>query len=492
MAETTCVLKKAIGAGQFFTLSFAAIVGVGWIVVLGDWLRNGGPLGAIAAFVAAGAVMMLVGLCYAEISTLIPAAGGEMAYAYEVFGLRTSFVTGWFLALVYVSATAFEAISAGWIAGILFPALRGPVLYTIHGTPVMSGSLALSLGGTVFLAFLNCRGMRSSARFQDIFTWTKIAISVLLATAGVLWGHVENLQPLLAAPAGHAGRWSGFLAVFVTAPFWLAGFSAASQVMEEKRPATSYQSMARALLISIGAASVFYALLILSCSMAMPWQNIVTLEFPAVGAFTAALHSSFGAKVVLLSGLLGLLATWNSIFVAASRVLYALGRARVIYARFSHVNARFGSPSFSVIFVGVASGIGVMMGRSALMPIVNMDSSCFMLMYVIVCVAVIRLRWKQPHRPRVYSIPGGTATAAIAAVASVFMLIESFYLPYASSSDSVPMEWIIFLLWGALGGVFWLVNNRVRRDVNEAERRKLILGDSAAVEVSLAAALRNE
>ncbi|MGB9105386.1 MAG: amino acid permease, partial [Terriglobales bacterium] len=119
-------------------------------------------------------------------------------------------------------------------------------------------------------------------------------------------------------------------------------------------------------------------------------------------------------------------------------------------------------------------------------PIVNMDSSCFMLMYVIVCVAVIRLRWTQPRRPRVYSIPGGTATAAIAAVISVFMLIESFYLPYASNSDSVPTEWIIFLLWGALGGAFWLVNNRARRHVNEVERRKLILGDTAAVEASAA------
>src|SRR5206468_10315419 len=85
-------LKKEIGAGEFFTLSFAAMVGIGWIVILGEWLRDGGPLGAIIAFLLAGGGMMLVGLCYAEMATMIPASGGEVAYAYEVFGLRSSFV----------------------------------------------------------------------------------------------------------------------------------------------------------------------------------------------------------------------------------------------------------------------------------------------------------------------------------------------------------------------------------------------------------------
>src|ERR1051326_508641 len=115
-------LQKTIGSWQFFTLSFAAIVGVGWIVVLGGWLRQSGPIGAVIAFLLASVAMMLVGLCYAELVTTLPVSGGEIAYAYEIFGLRTSFVTGWFLALVYVATATFEAISAGWIAAVLFPA----------------------------------------------------------------------------------------------------------------------------------------------------------------------------------------------------------------------------------------------------------------------------------------------------------------------------------------------------------------------------------
>ena len=63
--------------------------------------------------------MLAVGLCYAELSSALPVSGGEVAYAYEIFGLRASFVTGWFLVLVWLSAASFEALSAGWIATVL-------------------------------------------------------------------------------------------------------------------------------------------------------------------------------------------------------------------------------------------------------------------------------------------------------------------------------------------------------------------------------------
>ena len=476
MAATQEALKKEVGAGQIFTLSFSAIVGVGWIVVLGDWLRDGGPMGACLAFAAAGVVMMLVGLCYSELSTMIPASGGEIAYTYEVFGLRSSFVIGWFLALMYVSATAFEAISAGWIAGILVPKLQGRALYVVRGTPVMSGSLAISLGGTLFFAALNYRGMRGSTRFQDIFTWAKIAVSMLLVGAGVLWGKVDNLRPLFTGSGNHHAAWTGSLQVFVTAPFWLAGFNTVAQVMEEKKEQTSYGRVAFALLASIAAGSVFYALLILSCSIAMPWGEIVREEFPAVAAFRAALHSEFAAKLVLFGGLLGLLATWNSIFVAASRSLFALGRARVIAPVFARVHPKYGSPTVSVAWVGALSAIGILIGRGALMPIVNMDSSCFMLMYVVVALAVISLRKTEPDRKRPYRIPGGVIIPWMAAVAAFVMLLESFYLPYTSSKGGVPLEWIIFVTWALLGLFFWSLANGVRREVSESQRRYLILG----------------
>ena len=131
MAENTIPespsLKKEIKIRQFFSLAFGAIIGVGWIMVLGDWLEIAGPLGAMTGFFGGMIVMMVVGICYAELASLLPVTGGEVAYAYEIFGIKPSYAIGWLLCLAYIAVTSFEAISIGWILGILFPGTRGRV-----------------------------------------------------------------------------------------------------------------------------------------------------------------------------------------------------------------------------------------------------------------------------------------------------------------------------------------------------------------------------
>jgi amino acid transporter len=157
-------LSQAISGTEFFALGFGTIIGVGWIIVLGAWLGQGGPLGAVLAFALGGLAMTVVGLCYAELATLLPVSGGELAYAYETFGVKACFATGWALALVYTSFTAFEAVSLGWVLGALLPGIEGPTLYVSRGEPVRLGSLLLGLAGMGVFTWLNYRGARSAAR----------------------------------------------------------------------------------------------------------------------------------------------------------------------------------------------------------------------------------------------------------------------------------------------------------------------------------------
>jgi len=474
-------LKRTLSAPVFFAISFAAIVGVGWIVVLGEWLRLAGPMGATIAFLCAGALMMLVGLCYAEICTYIPAAGGEMAYAFAAFGARTSFAVGWLLALVYVSATAFEGLSVGWLAGILFPPLAGHVLYHIHGIPVSSGTLFLGVGGTIAITLLNSRSVRSSGAFQAALTWIKVGVAVVLVGSGLIWGNVQTLHPLFAGNAAGAKAAHGTLAVLVTAPFWLAGFNTVAQLMEERAPSASHEGIVTALLTSIAAAAVFYALLILSAAMAMPWEEIIKLPFPAIGAFAAALHSDIGARAVLLAGLVGLLATWNALFIAASRLLYALARAGMIRHELAYVGRRSGVPTVSVAGVGLLSGAGILLGRSALLPIISVDAGCFMLIYAVVACAVIRMRRLQPDHHRPYRMPGGAITATGAFVAALCLFIESMYLAWEARLDPIPIEWEILLGWLALGLLSWALAIPTRGAVTVAEQRRLIMGSAECV-----------
>ncbi len=87
-------LEKGIKLRHYFVLGFGCIVGVGWVVVLGEWLEQAGPLGALLGFAGGGSLMIIVGLCYGEMATMFPVAGGEIAYTYEIYGVKTSFLVG--------------------------------------------------------------------------------------------------------------------------------------------------------------------------------------------------------------------------------------------------------------------------------------------------------------------------------------------------------------------------------------------------------------
>ena len=96
------------------------------MIVVGDWLQSAGPLGVSLAFLGSAGMIVLVGLCYAELATMLPVAGGEIAYTYLTSGPFLAYGVGWFLVLGYVAICAFEAVSLGRILGFLFPVLNAP------------------------------------------------------------------------------------------------------------------------------------------------------------------------------------------------------------------------------------------------------------------------------------------------------------------------------------------------------------------------------
>jgi APA family basic amino acid/polyamine antiporter len=470
-------LTKAISGIEFFALGFGTIIGVGWIIVLGDWLKQAGPLGAILAFSFGGIVMMIVGLCYAELSTMLPVSGGELAYAYETFGVKACFATGWALALVYTSFTAFEAVSLGWVLSVLLPGIEGPTLYVSRGEQVRLGSLLLGLAGMGVFTYLNYHGAKSAARAQTILTYTKVGFSAIFIISGILMGHAANLHPLIAQRI--AGPWwRGILAVFVTTPVWFGGFNVIPQAMEEKAARTSLKTVGKLIVLSIGMAAVFYCLIILSSSMTMPWQDLLKISLPVVGAFEIGLHSLLLSKIVLLAALFGLIATWNAVFFAAARVLFALGRARIIHPSFGTIHPVYGSPNKAVIFIGLIGTCAVFIGRSAILPIVNVGATCFAAAFLFTCLGVIRLRRLRPDRLRPYSVPGGQWTAGVAVLFCFGILAMSIFQPYADAEGRIPLEWIFLGVWVVLGTLFWFFARRGRNSVSEQERRSLILGES--------------
>ncbi|MBI4421617.1 MAG: amino acid permease [Gemmatimonadetes bacterium] len=482
-------LRKELKLTQFFTIGFGAIIGTGWLTVMGFWLGHAGPLGAILAFLAGGLILTLVALCYAEVATMFPVSGAELAYAYEVFSTQGAFLVGWVLALVYISTVAFEAISAAWVIGVLIPGSEGPVLYRgFLGEPVRLSTVLIGVGGTAYLGYLNYRGIKSAARFQDVTTFALLLFAAVFMAVGLASGRVANLEPLFQT-TGSGIAWGGVIAVFVMTPFFYAGFNLVPQAMEEMAPGASVRNTGRVMLLALAVAITFYCLVILTAGMTMPWRELLAFELPVAAAFERALRSPLLAKIVLLAALFGIVTSWNPVYLGATRVLFALGRSRIIDPRFAVVHARFGTPSVAVVFTGIVASAAILLGRQAILPIVSIAGTGFGIAFLCTCLAAWKLRRTRPEAPRPYRMPGGIATATLAVLGSAFVLFLAFYQPWVDAKGSLPVEWAVFLGWSALGALFWMLARKIRLQAADADRRALLLGRPLGVSVPAAAQL---
>jgi hypothetical protein len=158
-------------------------------------------------------------------------------------------------------------------------------------------------------------------------------------------------------------------------------------------------------------AAVFYSLVTIAAGMAVPWTSLIGKPLPVAEAFRVAFGSDLAAKLVLFTGLLGLLTTWNAVLLAGSRVLFALGRARMISGRFGTVDPVTGAPTFALMFAGVVSVVGLALGRRALLPLLTVTAISQAAAFVLVSIGVVKLRRTHPELRRPYRVPGGVPVA---------------------------------------------------------------------------------
>jgi basic amino acid/polyamine antiporter, APA family len=433
----------------FFALSFGSMVGSGWIILLGDWLKRAAPGGALLALLAGGALMALVGTCYAELAGRLPRAGGEFLYALAGLGRAAAFIVGWFLTLFFVSLCAFEATALAWLVTELLPAARGATLYRILGEPVTAEGLILGLIGASSICVLNLRGVRASVSFQRLVTFTFIAVMFGLIVAGLALGTPRNLQPLFDPPDAHP--LTGAFWIFAMCAMLLNGFQSALYVIEDRAPDVSVRGATLSMVLGIVAAAVFYGAIVLAAGSMMPWRKILSADLPAVAAFDV-LSPSTGiiGKIILCVSIASLAKTWNALMLMASRILLAQANAGVVPAAFAVLNQRTGAPSNAILFVTFVSVAGMLLGKGALIPIINMATICVALILVLSLVILLKLRREQP-RPTGYAVPGGVPVILVCVTGTALMAGSAFAGPLLQSPGHIPLEWKLMAAWAALG-----------------------------------------
>src|SRR5208282_1353506 len=196
--ETTQMtqLARKLRVTDYFSLGWGTMVGVGWLVVMDDWLLRGGPLGAVLGFAIGSILQFPIGYVYSKLVVAMPDASSEVAYTAKVFPQSVSFYTGWMMMLSYFIVCPWEAVAVGRIAGYIFPAINCLELYRVAGKPVYLPHLVIGLALTTLVTVVNYRGVRLSATFQNWSTFGTLALFVVFVAIGVSRGSTANFPPL--------------------------------------------------------------------------------------------------------------------------------------------------------------------------------------------------------------------------------------------------------------------------------------------------------
>ncbi len=476
-------LRKSVSQLGFFALAFGSMIGVGWVTALGGWLGSAGPVGAILAFAAGSALILVIGLCYAELCSMLPVAGGEVAYSYRAYGPSKSYAIGAFLAFGYLAVCVFEAISVTKVVGYLVPGgLAYWPIYSVAGQTVHATELAFALAATGALTWVSYRGIEAAAKLQALLVLLFGLATLAFIGTGIIGGSFDNLPPLLGQTAeGGANGWgtalAGMGAVFVTVPFWFVGFDTIPQVSEEAAVAVSPRALARLIVVSIVGAAAFYILVILAVGMSGPWTELLGEDLVAAVAFEQAFDSPLLANLVLLAAALGLFTSWNGFFLAGSRVLFALGRGHMAPPSLGHAHPAYGTPSNAIVFGGLFTAAGACLGTGALGVFINVGSFCMSLAFFGVTFSMMKLRKSAPDMKRPFRLPGGRLLPSIAAIGAGGILL-AMVIP-GSPAALKPLEWVVLGIVIALVFVGWQLGASTRRVTSEKERARLVLGEFA-------------
>lgn len=158
--ETGPGLKKTLSSLDAYAMGFGAMIGFGWVVLVGGWLKNAGTMGSIIAIVSGGLIMTVVALVYAELVAAIPKAGGEHHFLLRGMGARWSFLGSWGITGGYISIVAFEAVALPRTAAYIWPEIESIPLWNAFGSDVYLVWALVGAGAAVVITWINYIGVK--------------------------------------------------------------------------------------------------------------------------------------------------------------------------------------------------------------------------------------------------------------------------------------------------------------------------------------------
>ena len=411
--------------------------------------NTGSVEGFIGVWVAGGVLSLIGALCYAELTTTYPHAGGEYHFLRRAFGTDLAFLFAW---------SRCSVIQTGSIAILcyVFADYLAPVLSLKAGSSPMLAAVAV-----VALTGLNLAGLRHGKRTQLFLTMAELIGLGAVIVAGLVLLDGATTSGAASAPSASPGLSGlGLAMVFVLLTY--GGWNEAAYISAEVRDGP--RAMTRTLLWGIGIITTLYVLANFAYVHALGLDGVRSSSVVAADLMQSAL-GPVGATLLSCAVALSALGSANATIITGARATYALGRDFGAFRLLGRWNDEGSTPANALFLQGAIALILVAFGaiaRSGFEAMVAYTAPVFWFFLAMAALAVIVLRQREPTRPRPFKVPCYPVTPLIFFGAALFMLYSS--VRYAGSGALVG---VAVMLAGV--PVLFLVRASAARTVERPE-----------------------
>lgn len=395
------IVGLIVGAGIFGTPAIVAGASGSDSMMLAMWVAGG-----VFAFIGA--------LCYSELATAFPSAGGEYHFIQRAYGNSLAFLYGW---------ARMTVIVAGSIA--VFAYLFGDYMSRVVNLGAYSSSIWAALIVCV-LTMVNYVGIREGKATQNVFTVLEVGGLILIVVAGLMLAPTP--APAVAPAAGSSGPWymgAGLATAMLFVLFTYGGWNDAAYISAEVRDRE--RNMSRALLIAIGLVMLLYLLVNYAYLKGLGYEAMARSDAVAADLLKNVWGAT-GEKVISVMIAIAALTSVNGSMIVGARSNYALGRDWPLLGFLGQWHEASGSPRNAMLVQGALAlalvGLGAVQ-KAGFKGLVEYSLPVFWGFFMLTGIALFILRAKEPNAPRPFRVPGYPVVPAIFVAVCAFLLYRS-------------------------------------------------------------------
>lgn len=390
-------LVRAVSRWEVVSLSANDVIGSGVYLLPATaalWLGSA----SVWAVLAAGALVLMLVLCFAEAGSLYDQPGGAYVYTREAFGDFVGFEVGWMTWVARLTSTASLSVGCSQALTILWP-----------GAGAGAGRAFTIILVLFALTLINVLGVKHGARTATVLVIAKVVPLLLLIAVGIFaidWGRIFPV----ATPTMKGLGETALLILFAYAGFE----NTAAPASEFKNPR---RDVPFALLVTIGSVTAIYTLIQLVALGVVP--GVAQSRTPLAEA-AGILVGGAGIWLLTVGGVLSIFGTTNNTVLSGARYLYALAEQRRIPSFWARVHPRFRTPWIALMTQTAIALPLALSGTFAKLAALSVIAR--MATYIGTAAAVPVLRRKLPTTERTIRLPGGPTIPILAlAVCVVFL-----------------------------------------------------------------------